>query len=207
MLLAVSKVSHAATTILLGRDFESNGKININGIGDSGYIDNTLISLTYVRKVKLVISNQFGEFNGNSGREHLELFDIQVGYPVVNDQSGIFYLTLTGIKYSGFLNYYSPYIDKHEADGRLIGFEMVGFPTEKVQFELGLHRAINGSYRVNFINSSLDMILLKLKVQYQLTDNLGLVIFTQLRDFDSKSDTTDLSEKIRTTVIGFAYRL
>lgn len=204
MLFAVSKDTNAATTILLGRNIDSYGKIEYDGAKDSGHIDDNLISLTYVGKVKLVISNQFGDFWGNTGKEHIEFLDIQAGYPVVNDKSGILYLTLTGVKYSGYLNNYTPYLNKHEADGGLIGFEMIGFPTDKIQFELGLHRSICGSYRINDYNLELEMTLLKLKIQYLLTDNLGLVIYTQLRDFDNTSIT---SEEIDSTIIGFIYRL
>ncbi|MGE5604330.1 MAG: hypothetical protein ACM3YE_01405, partial [Bacteroidota bacterium] len=197
----------AATTVLLGKNIDSNGKIDFNGGEDSGNIDETLISLTYTGKVRFVITNQFGEFYGNSGKEHLEFLDIQAGYPVVNNKSGIFYLTLTGIKYSGYLNYSVPYFSKHEADGGLVGFEVISFPTDKAQFELGLHRAVGGSYRIDFYNSTLEMTLLKLKIQYHLTDNLGLVILTQFRDFQSKSDTLNVSEEINTTMLGFIYRL
>ncbi len=207
MLLAGSQVAHATTTILLGCDVGTYGEIDYNGMNDSGKIEGNLISLTYVKKVKIVITNQFGEFYGNNGKEHLEFFDIQAGYPVVNDKSGILYLTLTGFDYSGYLNYYTPYLTRHEADGCLAGFEMVGFPTDKTQFEFGWHRSIGGSYRLNYNNSSLGLTILKLKVQYLLTYNLGLVISCQLKDFNNKDATVNFSEKINTAAIGLIYRL
>lgn len=207
MLFASSKVTRATTTFLLGFNAGTHGEIEYSGINDSGKIEGNLISLTYVNKVKIVITNQFGEFYGNNGKEHMEFFDIQAGYPVVSDKSGILYLTLTGIDYSGCLNYFTPYLSEHEADGGLIGFEMVGFPTSKTQFEFGWHRAIGGSYRINNNNSKLDLTLLKLKVQYLLTDNLGLVIWCQIKEFDNKDYTMSFSEEINTAVIGLIYRL
>lgn len=207
LIFVISEDTQAATTVFLGKNVNSYGKIDYNGVKDSGNIDDTLVSLTYTGKVKLVITNEFGEWHGNSGKEHLEILDIQAGYPVVNDRSGILYLTLTAFKYSGFENYSPPFIDKHEADGGLLGFEMIGFPTDRIQIEFGWHRAVGGSYRIDLSNFSLDMYLLKLKIQYLLTDNLGIVIFTQLRDFNSQSDTLNVSEKINTTTLGFIYRL
>lgn len=207
LIFVISKDTQAATNVLLGKNVDGYGKIDYNGVKDSGNIDDNLVSLTYTGKVKLVITNQFGELYGNSGKEHIEMLDIQAGYPVVNDQSGILYLTLTAIKYTGFQNYSAPFIDEHEADGGLLGFEMIGFPTDRIQFEFGWHRAVGGSYRINHSNSSLDMNLLKLKIQYLLTDNLGIVIFTQLRDFNSQSDTLNVSERINSTTLGFIYRL
>lgn len=207
MFLAVPKVTRATTTILLGQAAGAHGNIDYNGIDDSGKIESNLISLSYVKKVRLVFANQFGEFYGNNGKKHLEFFEVQAGYPIVSDKSGILYFTLTGIKYSGYLNDFSPVMTTHEADGSLIGFEMIGFPTDKVQFEFGWHRAIGGSYRVNSSNSTLDLTLLKLKVQYLLTNNLGLVVYYHLKDFNVNDPTLNLSEKINTTVIGLIYRL
>jgi len=207
MLFTSSKATHATTTFSLGFSAGSHGDIEYNSTNDSGNIEGGLVSLTYVNKVKIVITNQSGEIYGSSGKQHMEFFDIQAGYPIVNDKTGILYLTLTGIDYSGYLNYCSPYLTEHEAGGGLIGFEMVGFPTGKMQFEFGWHRAIGGSYRINNNNSTLDLTIFKLKVQYLLTDNLGLFVWCQFKDFDNKDDTISFSEEIGTTVIGFSYRL
>lgn len=207
MLFAFSKAAHATTTILLGRNTNSHGEIKFNGASDSGSMDDYLISLSYVKKIKLVITDQFGDFYGNSGKEHVNFLDIQVGYPLVSEKEGILYFTLTGFKYTGYLNYSAPYITKHEADGGLAGLEIVGFSDDKIQIEFGWQRAIGGSYRISHYNSSLDLTLIQLKLKYLLTDNLGLVFYSQLKDFDSKSASLNLSEKINTTVVGIIYRL
>ena len=207
LFFAISEDTWAATTVLLGKSVNSYGRIDYNGGKDAGNIHDSMVGLTYAKKVKLAITNQFGDFSSNFGKEHFEFLDVQAGYPIVNDQSGILYLTLTAIKYSGFLNHTVPYISKHEADGGLLGFEMIGFPNDRVQFEFGFHYAVGGSYRIDFYHSNLEMTLLKLKIQFRLTDNLGLVVFSQLRDFDSQSDTLNVSEKNNTTTLGVVYRL
>lgn len=204
MLFTFSKVTRATTTVFLGRTVEGHGEIDYYGLNDSSHIESDLVSLSYVKKVKFVITNQSGEFYGNNGKDHMESLDIEVGYPLYNDKKGLLYFTLTSINYSGYKN---NFITTHEADGGLVGFEVVGIPSDKVQFEFGWHGAIGGSYRINADNLPLELMLLKFKLQYTLTDNLGLILYCQLKDFNNNDNTYKRSETINTTVIGFIYRL
>lgn len=204
MLLAVSKDTYATATVMLGRNVYSKEEFVYDGINNSGNIENNLISFTYVKKIKFSITNQFGEFYDDDQKNHMESLDILVGYPLYNDSKGLLYFTLTGIKYSGYENYY---LDTHEADGGLVGFEVVGIPNDKTQFELGWHGAIGGSYRINYDNLALKMMLIKFKLQYLLTDNLGLVIFCELKDFNNNDINYRRFETIKDTYFGFVYRL
>ncbi len=204
MFLLFSQETHATTTILLGRSVEGDGEFFYDGMYESGNIEGRLISLAYIKKIKIVITNQFGEFYNGYEKNHMESLDIQVGYPLYSDNKGLLYLTMTGMKYSGYDNYY---LETHEADGGLIGFEIIGTPSDKVQFEFGWHKAFDGSYRINDDNLSLELLLLKFKIQYLLTDNLGLVIYWETKDFNNNDAFTKRLETIDNTVIGFIYRL
>lgn len=204
MFLAVFDDAHATATVMLGRTVESKEEFSYDGINDSGYIDGNLISFTYVRKIKFTITNHFGECHGDNGKKHMESLDVLVGYPLYSDKKGLLYFTLTGIKYSGYENYL---LTTLEADGGLVGFEVVGVPNDKTQFEFGWHGAIGGSYRINSDNLSLKMMLLKFKIQYLLTDDFGIVIYCESKDFNNKDVNFRRFETINSTVLGFVYRL
>lgn len=205
LLLIVSKDTYATATVMLGRSINGKEEFAFDGINNSGDIENNLISFTYVKKIKFTITNQFGEFYGDDQKSHMESLDILVGYPLYSNSKGLLYFTLTGIKYSGYEDYY---LVTHEADGGLAGFEIVGIPSDKTQFEFGWHAAVGGSYRINSHNLALKMMLIKFKLQYLLTDNLGLVIYWELIDFDN-NDINYYSrfERIKNTYFGFIYRL
>lgn len=204
MLLVVSKDTYAIATVMLGRNINGKEEFVYEGIDNTGNIESNLISFTYVKKIKFTITNQFGEFYDDDQKNHMESLDILVGYPLYSDSKGLLYLTLTGFKYSGYEDYY---LDTHEADGGLVGFEVVGIPSDKTQFEFGWHGAIGGSYRINSDNLALKMLLIKFKLQYLLTDDLGLVIYWELKDFNNNDIDYQGFERIKNTYFGFAYRL
>lgn len=204
ILLVISKDTYATATVMLGRSINGKEEFAYDGINNSGNIENNLISFTYVKKIKFTITNQFGEFYDDNQKNHMESLDILVGYPLYSDNKGLLYFTLTGIKYSGYEDHY---LDTHEADGGLVGFEVVGIPSDKTQFEFGWHGAIGGSYRINSDNLELKMMLIKFKLQYLLTDDLGLVIYCELKDFNNDDINYRRFETIKNTYFGFAYRL
>lgn len=207
MLFAVSRSSSAAVAVFFGDHLENRGEIDYNGVGDSGRFESGLASLSYAQETKWVITYQFGEFYDGYFKKELDFFDIQVGYPIANDQSGLLYLTITAINYSGFKGSGAiPDIWRHEADGGLLGFEVVGFLADKLQFEFSFRRSVVGSFRLNDDQSSLNLSLLKLKIQYLLTDYLGLVLLYQLKDFNADAIAFNLSEEFQTTHWGLIYR-
>lgn len=204
ILLAVSKETHGTAMVMLGQNIHGKEEFAYDDIYDSGNIENNIISFTYVRKIRFTITNQFGEFYGEDEKNHMKSLDIMVGYPLFCDNKGLLYFTLTGFKYSG---YQDSILNTHEADGGLIGFEVVGVPNDKTQFELGWHGAIGGSYRVNSDNLALKMMLIRFKIQYLLTDDLGLVIYCESKDFNNRDLTFNRFETINNTYLGFIYRL
>lgn len=204
LLLIISKDTYATATVMLGRNIYGKEEFAYDGINNSGNIENNIISFTYVKKIKFTITNQFGEFYNDDQKNHMESLDILVGYPLYNYSKGLLYFTLTGFKYSGYENYY---LDTHEVDGGLVGFEVVGIPSDKTQFEFGLHGAIGGSYRINSDNLALRMMFIKFKLQYLLTDDLGLVIYCELKDFHNDDVDYQRFETIKNIYFGFAYRL
>lgn len=204
ILLTVSKETLGAATVMLGQTIDSKEEFAYDGIYDSGSIENNIISFTYVSKVKFTVTSQFGEFYGEDEKNHQKSLDVLVGYPLFSDNKGLLYFTLTGFQYSG---YQDSFLETHEADGGLIGFEVVGIPNDKTQFELGCHGASGGSYRINSENLTLKMRLLKFKIQYLLTDDFGLVIYYESRDFINKDRPLKRFETISNTFLGFVYRL
>lgn len=203
MVFAISKETKATTVVMLGRIVDSSEEFHYDGTDDLGDIDGGLIGFTYVKKIRFTITNQVGEFNGTD-KDHMESLNIQVGYPLYSDNKGLLYLTLTGIKYSG---YEGSLLTNHEADGGLFGFEIIGTPSDKVQFELGWHKDLGGSYRINNDSLPLDLMMVTFKIHYLLTDNLGLVIYCESKDFNNRDITLKRSEAIYNTVFGFVYRI
>ena len=172
-LFTVANMTYAVTTIFMGKNIGGNGTNYDNG-SVSGDIDTTVIhftDITEIKKIKVDIDYEFGNYEYQTPQS-LGLWEIEVGFPLKVNEKGLVYFTVGAINYGEYNN---P-VSKHEANGATLGFNVICTPTERFQFELNLQHSLGGSSKLNSVNSSLDLTLLKTNLQYIFTDTLGLAI-------------------------------
>jgi hypothetical protein len=207
--------TYGVTTLFIGKTFEGKGTstdYSQSPIEDkSGDITNTEFNFTNIseiKKIKFDISYETGDFKYLSDTPTMELWNAQVGYPLVSHDKGLVYLTFGTANY----NEYSDVYPKHEARSPMVGFNIIGTPTENFQFEIDVqHSIFHGSSTLYYSSgptldySSPEMTAFKVKVQYNFSDILGFAIHYQslnIRIDQLQVDAVDLN----TASAGFIYR-
>jgi hypothetical protein len=201
-LFTVAKASYAVTTIFMGETVEGRGE-NYDAGSVTGDMDTTVIhftDITDIKKVKIDIDYEFGNYK-YLVPQSMGSWDIQIGFPVKVNEKGLVYFTVGAINYAEYSNPAS----EHEANGALLGLNVICTPTEKFQFELNLQHSVGGSSKLNSVDSSLDMILLRTNIQYVFTDTLGLAIHYTYMDYNANNPSTDAVD-LSSTSIGLIYK-
>lgn len=213
MILMATSTTFAVTTLYIGGSVDGNGttkdyQTNQKYSGDIKGMVVDFTNISEIKKIKVDIDYEFGDFRFNSGTPTFGIWNTQVGFPVVNHDKGLVYLTLGEV----FYNEYSDTYPKHEVASNMIGLDIVATPLERLQFEVGLqHSIFDGTSELYSSStnttkySSPELTVGKLKVQYIFTDNLGFSIQYRIMDFKVKQLEVE-GTRINTTVAGFIYR-
>jgi hypothetical protein len=214
MILMVTSPSFAVTTLYVGGSLDGSGttRDTENNQPYSGdIVKDTVIDFTNIsemKKIKVDVDYEWGDFKYISGPPTFGLGDVQVGYPVINHDKGLVYVTLGEVYY----NEYSNSFPKHKAASNMVGLDIVATPIERFQFEIALQHSIwDGSSKLYVSNTETtdyscpELTVGKLKLQYIISDNFGFSV--QYRVFDYKvKQLEEGATNLTTTVAGFIYR-
>jgi hypothetical protein len=213
-LFLVASSTYGVTTLFIGKTFESRGTSTDYQSGSTDYsgdISNTVFNFTNIseiKKIKFDINYEVGDFEYRPQTPSLELWNAQVGYPLVSHDKGLVYLTLGTVNYAEYSDVYP----KHKANSPMLGLNIIGTPIENFQFEIDVqHSIFHGDSTLNYNGgSSLDysspkITAFKVKVQYNFSDTLGFAIHYQ--SLDVRIDQLQVEAvDLNTTAAGFIYR-
>ncbi|MGE5581000.1 MAG: hypothetical protein ACM3X9_00515 [Bacillota bacterium] len=217
-LLVSQKPTFAVTTVYFGKmvngvgvgyDYSSAANPKLTGDLDTFVVNFTNIS--ELKKVKVDIDYEFGKYTYLQGPPSMELWDLQVGFPVVNREKGLVYLTLGAHNYAEN----TPFNPKHETNGALVGVNIACIPSDRFQIEADIQHSLGNLATAKLYysdvtgtlskTSTLDLTILTMKAQIILTDNLGLAV--RYRWFDENiSDPRVDAVDLYSTTMGFIYR-
>ncbi len=214
MILAVTSTTFAVTTLYIGGSCDGDGTTRdytTTGQKYSGDIKDTVFEFTNIseiKKIKVDVDYEVGDFKYVNGSPTIGIWDVQVGYPVIIHDKGLVYVTLGEV----FYNEYSDAYPKHDIDSNMIGLDIVATPIDRFQFEIGLQRSIwKGSSKLySGVNNTIEyscpeLTVGRLKFQYIFTDNFGFSVQYRVLDFKVKQLEVE-GTKINTTVAGLIYR-
>ena len=211
-LFLVTHSAYAVTTLYVGRTFAGYGTTNdynTPSISLSGKITNSVLDFTNIseiKKIKIDVDYESGDFEYTKNMPSLELWDVQVGFPVITNDKGLVYVTLGAVDY----NEYHDTNPKHSAIGNMLGINIVATPTDRFQFEADCQRSLLGGSSKLYsdageLDNYPDITAVKLKVQYVLTDNFGLAIHYRYLQYQIKNSQVTAVD-LNTTSFGFIYR-
>jgi hypothetical protein len=217
-LFAVTIPSYAITTLYLGDCVGGNGSSNdyhdMNTFQNNpGDINSRVIEFTNIsenKKIKIDVDYETGDFKYILGPPSFGMLDLKVGFPCIIKDKGLVYFTVGLLNYNEFSQNYP----KHELNGNMLGFDIIATPSDRFQLEVNLQRSIlGGSAKLYYDplnpnttkDSSSELTVFKLKLQYIFTDNLGLAIQYRVMECNVTDFMADAVD-VNSTALGFVYR-
>lgn len=214
MAFIISKTAYATTTFSMDR---TNGDIcttyNSSVFSTKTNSDVFAFNFAYIKKFKIDIDYQTGKYSNKTNSLDFNCFNMQIGLPIVNKPKQILYITLGGMSYFEDTNLMV--LPEHEADGGMLGIDLVVILSNKFQIELNIQHSLRGKavlryYDIDFgteipLYYETDLSIYKVKLRYLLTDNFGLTL--NYRSMENNSiNNSDFDNFLKFCTLGFVYR-
>lgn len=197
VLFSIAIKTNAATTLFIGSSL--GARETASDIYFPGELSNIGMNLTYIKKIEISFEFQRGETTLSS-KYNTEFGDFKIGYPVMDNEDYLMFLT------AGYMRYVREKLS--ESQGFMLGADLIAIASDNFYVELDFQYSLFGaSYRRQTpINTELpmDQISAKLKTQFILTDNLGLVANFHLIHFDANGGF--IVEEVFIPSLGVIYR-
>lgn len=202
LLFTVAIRSNAATTLTIGQTFGSKETIHDNHFFyfDSQSLSNFYFNLIYIKKIEVSLEFQSGDTDFYYSSHRMEFSNSKLGYPVWDHQNFLAFVT------AGYMRYVREYIS--DSQGFMTGIDVIYVAGENLYLGLDIQYSLLGaSYKRQYpayIELPMDLMSVKLKVQYTFTDNIGLVASVHWLRFDANGGY--IAEDVLMPSLGVIYR-
>lgn len=201
LFLALPKTANATTTLYLGGNIGAGETIADGTVPAlySGGLSNFVFNITHIKKIEIVLEYQKGATNYYWPLS-TEYSNIRIGYPIVNEKAGLIFIT------AGYQNFKREQLT--EARGFMIGMDLIVAAAENFYAGVDLQFSpFAASYRRTYpyyLDLPMEQLTLKIKLQYAVTDRIGLMANLQWLYFDANHGL--IVENIITPSVGLIFR-
>ena len=199
--LAVTKTARATTTLFLGGNIGGGESVTDGTIPAlyTGEHTDSVVNITYIKRIELVLEYQKG-----TSRYYFpvsqELSIFKIGYPIVDEKTGLVFLTI------GYQNFKRDHLT--EARGFMVGLDLYAVASDNFFAGVDVQYSLTGAeykrFYPYFLDLSMDQLSVKLKLQYTITEHIGLMANFQWFQFNTGNGL--ITENIISPSVGVVYR-